>query len=116
MPTLASASVNGLCPRCGAKTLFAGIARFAPDCTFCGLAFSRSDVGDGPAVFLILIVGTILAVSAILLDLAYTPSWWFHLIWIPVGIALTIGGLRVGKAALLYQIYRHRAGEGRIAK
>jgi len=28
-------------------------------------------------------------------------------------IGLTLAGLRIGKAALLYQIFHHRAGEGR---
>jgi len=115
-PSLVAASLRGLCPRCGAATLFGGIARFAPDCDACGLQFSRFDVGDGPAVFLILIVGTIVAVSAILFDLAYVPRWWVHLIWLPIGIALTLGGLRIGKAALVYQIFRHRAGEGKIVE
>jgi len=115
-PSLAAVSLKGLCPRCGAKTLFAGTARFAPSCGACGLDFSRLDVGDGPAVFLILIVGTIVAVSAILVDLAYAPRWYLHLIWLPIGIALTLWGLRIGKAALIFQIFRHRAGEGRVVE
>jgi len=115
-PSLVAASLKGLCPRCGATTLFAGTARFAPSCGVCALEFSRFDVGDGAAVFLILIVGTIVAVSAILIDLAYAPSWWVHLIWLPIGVALTLCGLRIGKAALIYQIFHHRAGEGRIAE
>ena len=115
-PSLVAASAKGLCPRCGAKTLFAGAARFAPECPDCGLAFASFDVGDGPAVFLILIIGTIIAVSAILVDLAWQPRWWVHMVWLPIGIAMTLYGLRLGKAALLYQIYHHRAGEGRIAK
>jgi uncharacterized protein (DUF983 family) len=112
-PSLAAATFKGLCPRCGARTLFAGTARFAPECAACGLDFASFDVGDGPAAFLILIVGAIVAVGAILLDLAYRPSWWVHLLWIPVMIGLTLTGLRIGKAALLYQIFHHRAGEGR---
>ncbi len=115
-PTLAGASLKGLCPRCGAPGLFAGVARFADRCRNCQLDFKSSDVGGGPEVFLILIVGTIVAVGAILVDLRYSPSWWVHLVWIPVAAALTIAGLRVAKAALLYQSFRHRAGEGRIAK
>ncbi len=115
-PSLVAVSLKGLCPRCGGPTLFGGIARFAPSCAGCGLEFSRFDVGDGPAVFLILIVGTIVAVSAILVDLAYAPRWWVHLAWLPVGIALTLCGLRIGKAAMIYQIFRHRAGEGRIVE
>ena len=94
------------------KTLFAGIARFAPTCRACGLDFAAIDVGDGPAAFLILIVGTIVAVAAIIVDLAYSPAWWVHLVWLPVMIALTLAGLRLGKAALMYQIYHHQRGRG----
>ena len=67
-------------------------------------------------MFLILIVGAIVAVGAIMLDLRYSPRWWVHLVWIPVAAGLTIAGLRVAKAALFYQSYRHKAGEGRIVK
>jgi len=38
------------------------------------------------------------------------------LIWVPVAAGLTIGGLRVAKAWLLAQEYRHRAGEGRLVE
>jgi len=115
-PSLAAATFKGLCPRCGAKTLFAGAARFAPACARCGLDFASFDVGDGPAAFLILIVGAIVAVAAILVDLAYSPRWWVHIVWLPLMVALTLGGLRIGKAALMYQIFHHRAGEGRLSK
>ena len=115
-PSLAAATFNGLCPRCGARTLFAGTARLAPNCDQCGLDFAAFDIGDGPAAFLILIVGTIVAVAAILVDLAYSPPWWVHLVWLPVMVGLTLAGLRLGKAALMYQIFHHRAGEGRLSK
>ena len=113
-PTLARASLKGLCPRCGARTLFAGVARFADRCRICQLDFKSSDVGGGPEVFLILIVGAIVAVGAIMTDLRYSPAWWVHLVWIPVAAGLTVIGLRLGKAALLYQSHRHQAGEGRL--
>ena len=115
-PSLVAATIKGLCPRCGAPGLFAGVARFAPACRRCGLAFASHDVGDGPALFLILIVGTVIAVAALMVDFAFTPRWYVHLMWMPIGVAMTLGGLRLGKAALLYQIYRHRAGEGRIVE
>jgi uncharacterized protein (DUF983 family) len=38
-----------------------------------------------------------------------------HLVWIPVGIGLTLLGLRWAKALLITQEYIHRAREGRIA-
>ena len=115
-PSLAAATFRGLCPRCGAPTLFAGLASFTPACRSCQLDFAAFNVGDGPAAFLILIVGAIVAFAAIMTDLAASPAWWVHLVWIPVGIGLTLAGLRAGKAALLYQEYRHRAREGRIAE
>ncbi|MGH6783814.1 MAG: DUF983 domain-containing protein [Sphingomicrobium sp.] len=115
-PSLAAATLTGLCPRCGEKTLFDGLASFAPRCSACGLDFASFNVGDGPAAFLILIVGAIVAGSAILLDQSASPPWWAHLVWLPVGLGLTLGGLRIGKAALIYQEYSHRAREGRLVE
>ena len=89
--------------------------RFAPRCRACGLDVESFNVGDGPAAFLILIVGAILTVLAVVVDQAASPPWWLHLIWLPVGLALTLGGLRIAKAWLAAQEYRHRAAEGRIA-
>ena len=58
------AALQGLCPRCGTKTLFAGLASFAPRCRACGLDFAAFNVGDGPAAFLIFIVGGIVDIAA----------------------------------------------------
>lgn len=113
-PGIAAAALSGLCPRCGAKSLFAGIARFAPECRACGLDFARFNVGDGPAAFLILIVGAVVAVLAIWVQLVFEPAYWVHVaLWVPIATAMTIGGLRVAKAALLAAAFRNRAGEGR---
>jgi uncharacterized protein (DUF983 family) len=109
-----AAALAGDCPRCGAHSLFDGWVSFAPKCRACGLDFSAFNVGDGPAAFLILIVGALVVVGALVLDAAAEPPWWVHLVWIPIAAALTIGGLRVAKAWLLGQEYRHRAREGRI--
>jgi uncharacterized protein (DUF983 family) len=104
----------GNCPRCGAHSLFAGMVKFAPKCRACGLDYDAFNVGDGPAAFLILIVGAVVTVGALMLDAAAEPPWWAHLIWLPVTAGLTIGGLRLGKAWLLGQEYRHQAREGKI--
>ena len=111
-----TAAARGLCPRCGAPTLFGGWVSFAPRCRGCGLDFAGFNVGDGPAAFLILIVGAVVVAAALVLELAVEPPWWVHLIWVPVAAALTIGGLRVAKAWLLAQEYKHRAGEGRLVE
>jgi len=109
-------ALTGLCPRCKSKTLFAGWVRFADRCRACGLDYSSFNVGDGPAAFLILIIGAILVIAALFVDGLFEPAWWVHLIWIPLGFGLTILGLRWAKALLITQEYIHRAREGRIAE
>ena len=94
--------------------MFTSVVGFAPRCGRCGLDFSQFNVGDGPAAFLILIVGTVLTVGALVVDGAFEPPMWVHLIWVPLGLALTLGGLRLAKGFLLAQEYRTAAREGRI--
>ncbi|MEO7258086.1 MAG: DUF983 domain-containing protein [Luteimonas sp.] len=113
-PSPLAAALAGSCPRCGTRTLFDGWVRFADTCRGCGLDFASFNVGDGPAAFLILVVGAILTAAAIAVELMFEPPYWVHLVWLPVGLALTILGLRFGKALLLGQEYHHRAREGRL--
>ena len=111
-PSIGEAALSGLCPRCGAKTLFAGTARFAPNCSACGLDFSRFNVGDGPAAFLTLIVGTLVTALAIWVQLAFEPPFWVHIVlWVPLAALLTLGGLRIAKAALLASEFSNKARE-----
>ena len=112
-PSTAQVALTGVCPRCAARTLFAGWVRFAPACRSCGLDFAGFNVGDGAAAILILVVGAIVVVGALILDAAAEPPFWVHLIWVPIAAVLTVGGLRLTKAWLLAQEYRHRAREGR---
>jgi uncharacterized protein (DUF983 family) len=101
--------LKGLCPRCGARTLFAGLATFAPRCRACGLDYAAFNVGDGPAAFLIFIVGGIMVALAIALELSVEPPWWVHaLLWVPLAAFLTIGLLRIAKGLLLALEYKHR--------
>jgi uncharacterized protein (DUF983 family) len=116
-PAPVVAALRGLCPRCGERTLFAGLATFAPKCSACGLDFSSFNVGDGPAAFLIFIVGGITVGSAIMVELRFSPPFWIHiLLWVPLATILVVGLLRVSKALLLILEYRNRAREGRIAE
>ena len=89
--------------------------RFAPRCRACGLDISAYNVGDGPAAFLTLIVGGIVAGLAIWLQLKFEPPFWVHVVlWVPLTVALVIAGLRVTKAWLLIAEHRRKAGEGRL--
>ena len=113
-PSPTAVALRGLCPRCAAKTLYRGLAAFSPQCRACGLDFAGFNVGDGPAAFLILIVGALVTRLAVALELAAEPPWWLHvLLWLPLTAALVIGLLRLAKGLLLALEYRHRAREGR---
>ena len=114
-PGLVPAALFGLCPQCGARTLFAGLARFAPRCRVCGLDYGQFNVGDGPAAFLTLLIGAITLVLALWLEFSWHPPVWVHaLVWIPFVAGTTLWGLRVAKAALLITEFRRDAGEGRL--
>lgn len=114
-PTPLAAGIGGLCPRCGARTLFESLLRFTPRCRACGLDYSSFNVGDGPAAFLILLVGTLIVGLALWLELAVEPPFWVHLLlWPLLTLLLVIGSLRVGKGVLLTLEYRNAAREGRI--
>lgn len=105
----------GGCPRCGAPTLFAGILRFADRCPSCGLSFDAFNVGDGPAAFLTLGIGTIVTILAIVAELAFEPQWWVHvLLWLPLTIGSVLITTRWAKAVLLAIEYRNNAHESRF--
>lgn len=116
-PRPVDCGLKGLCPRCGAPSLFAGVARFHASCSRCGLRFSDFNVGDGPAAFLTLILGTIVTALAIWLELAASPPWWVHLLlWVPLTLAGVLASLRVAKGWLLALEYRNAAREGKVSK
>ena len=115
-PLIASAA-RGLCQRCGAPTMFAGVLRFADRCRACGLDYAQFNVGDGPAAFLTLILGTLIVAGAVVVQVAYSPPMWLQmLIWLPITALAVVGALRVAKGVLLTLEYRQAAHEGRIAE
>jgi uncharacterized protein (DUF983 family) len=110
-------ALAGRCPHCGASTLFETLIAFAPKCRACGLDFTQFNVGDGPAAFLILIIGAVVTGLAIWVELAAQPAWWVHaLLWIPLTLIGTVYSLRFGKALLFVQEYRHQAHEGKLVR
>jgi uncharacterized protein (DUF983 family) len=101
-----------LCPRCGAKGLFASLTLFAPKCQKCGLDYESFNVGDGPAAFLTMLIGALVVGLALGVELAFEPPLWVHLVvWAPVILGATLWGLRVSKAALLAVEFRRKAVE-----
>lgn len=114
-PGLVPAALFGLCPQCGARTLFAGPAKFAPRCRACGLDYGQFNVGDGPAAFLTMIIGALVVGLALWVEFSWHPPLWVHVaLWLPLVFGATLWGLRVSKAALLVMEFQRHAGEGRL--
>jgi uncharacterized protein (DUF983 family) len=116
-PSLVQAALFGLCPECGAKTLFAAPARFADRCSGCGLDYASFNVGDGPAAILTLFLGALVIALAIMLDIAVRPPFWVHvIIWVPFTAFMVLASLRLAKGALLVSEHRNKASEGKLEK
>src|SRR6185369_10906961 len=99
-PLLSGAA--GRCPNCGEGHLFEGFLRVAPRCDACGYDLAKADSGDGPAVFVILIAGFIVAFGALFTEVAVHPPVWVHLVlWLPGTLILCLLLLRPMKGLML---------------
>ncbi|MCA3712740.1 MAG: DUF983 domain-containing protein [Phenylobacterium sp.] len=108
------AGLAGRCPNCGEGALFRGFLTVAERCDACGYDLSRADSGDGPAVFVILIGGFIVAFAALFTEIAYRPPVWVHLVvFLPLTVVVCMGLLRPMKGVLLAAQFANRAGETR---
>lgn len=109
------AGIACVCPRCGQGKLFDGLLKVRPSCSNCGLDYSFADAGDGPAVFVIMIIGFIVVGLALWVEVNYNPPLWLHLvIWIPLAIGLCLWLLRVLKSVLIALQYKNNAKQGEI--
>jgi uncharacterized protein (DUF983 family) len=108
------AGALGRCPHCGVGRLYAGFLTLAPVCDGCGFPLAEADSGDGPAVFVIIIVGFLIVFAALFSEIAYHPPIWFHLVvWLPLGAALCLALLRPVKGLMIAAQIRNRASEYR---
>ena len=108
------AGLSGRCPNCGEGFLFEGFLKVAPTCEACGYDFSKADSGDGPAVFVILIAGFVVAFGALFTEFALHPPVWVHLVvWLPATLILSLGLMRPLKGAMLAAQFMNKASEHR---
>ena len=115
LPPPIASGLQGVCPRCRAKTLFRSYLAFSDTCSNCGLDFRDFNVGDGPVVFLTLGIGTIVTILALIVELKFEPSFLVHtLLWLPLTLVMVVLTLRIAKGWLLALEFRNKAREGRI--
>ena len=109
------AATRGRCPRCGEGRLFAGFLSLRKRCSHCDLDYAFADSGDGPAVFVILIIGFVVCGLALWMEVSVAPPLWVHfLLWLPLTLILALPLLRLLKGTMIGLQYRNRAAEGRL--
>ena len=114
-PSALSSGLRCRCPRCGEGKLFDGFLTVRPRCEVCGLDFQFIDSGDGPAFFVMSIVGVIVVGLAMWVEFAYEPQIWMHMaLWIPLTFLLSAILVRPAKALLIASQFANKAEEGRL--
>lgn len=112
-----SAGLRCRCPRCGEGALFNGALslEIVERCAVCGLGLKFVDPGDGPAVFVIMLLGGVILGGALWVEFRLNPPLWVHVaLWLPVTLVVAFGFLRPLKGVLVALQYHHKAEEGRV--
>lgn len=111
------AGLRCACPRCGEGALFRSYLALNDCCPVCALDFGRADAGDGPAVFVIFIVGFIAVALAFIARFVWLMSIGASFaLSAGVAIAIILITLRPMKATLIALQFANKAEEGRLEK
>ena len=109
-PNLMRVSLKCRCPRCGEGALLKGYLTVRESCPECGLDYSFADPADGPAFFVMSIVGVIGMAAMMALELGLHPPIWVHLlVTLPLILVLCLGSLRPFKAWMVAEQYARSA-------
>jgi uncharacterized protein (DUF983 family) len=108
-PPALTTGLRGRCPACGRGPLFEGFLAVRRSCPCCGTDLSAQDSGDGPAAFIILIVGAIVLAAALITEVAWQPPLWLHLLlWLPLTVLGVLALMRPFKGLLIALQFKHR--------
>ena len=102
-------SLLGYCPSCHHARVITGLGAVVPRCPACGLNLARAEKADGPAVFLIFLLGFIIAPAAVVVGMNTDWPLWLHaLVWGAVVVACTLALQMPSKSLLLHLQYRNK--------
>ena len=86
--------------------------KVSPRCEACGFDLAKADSGDGPAVFVILIAGFIVAFGALFTMVAFRASVWLTLaIWLPMTLVICLLLLRPMKGLMIAAQFMNKASQ-----
>lgn len=102
------------CPRCREGDIYSGLfsLEVKEKCASCGLDLSKNDSADGPAVFLIFLLGFALVPLALIIDYIFHWPMIVHVIvWSMMALGITIGLLKPLKAYIIALQFKHRKSD-----
>lgn len=106
---LIAASLKCRCPSCLEGNIFDGFLGLKEACPHCGLSLQDHDSGDGPAVFLIFVLGSLIVPIALWVAMVVEWSLLTHtIIWSSLTLLGTVGMLRPAKALTVAMQYYTR--------
>jgi uncharacterized protein (DUF983 family) len=114
-PSAWAAGLKLRCPQCGEGEVFQGYLKFRDHCRVCGADFKSADAGDGPAVFVILVVGAIVAPLLIILQFGLRlPGWLALALTMIAAVVLCLALLPPFKSLLFALQWKHKAREATL--
>ena len=100
------------CPRCGRGKLYEGVLKIRDRCPACEFDYSRLNADDGAAFFVIVLFSALVIPLAAWFQAAVEPSAWVHfVIWIPIIVAGSVFLMRIFKAWLVAEQFRHKVDD-----
>ena len=73
------------------------------------------DSGDGPAFFVMSLVGIVIVALAMWVEFSYEPPIWIHMaLWLTLTVLLSMVLVRPAKGLMIALQYKHKAEEGRM--
>jgi uncharacterized protein (DUF983 family) len=103
------------CPRCGEGPMLEGYLTIRKSCPNCGLSYAFADPADGPAFFVMSVVGVVGMAFFMTFEFTVHPPIWVHFVFtFPLIAAMCLGILRPFKGWMIASQYRHKALEARF--
>ena len=101
--------IKGLCPRCGAQSVFDVGAQFHSRCAKCGMNFERLEPsGRFGAIITFLLIALLVGAALLLQSLVKLNLWIEIAIWVPITILAVLYGVRSAKAGWMTLRYWKR--------
>ncbi len=83
--------------------------KVADRCRVCEMSLKDHDSGDGPAVFVMFILGAVVVALALFVEILYEPPMWVHMaLWVPFIFGGSALLLRPSKALLIAIQYKNK--------